>query len=114
MKNNDLFNMLLPLDRVHNGIFPIFREYAALRMSISRKLPSQIQGTIARSDLDEDTKSKLDPIIADMNSLLFHGHETCTRTFKEADEVMALLPRELEKNFGTKMSWEPYKNQEKI
>ena len=64
MKNNDLFNLLWPLDEIHNGIIPIFKEYAKLRQSISRELPANISGTVAVSKLDEDTENKYGPIFA--------------------------------------------------
>ncbi len=100
LKNDDLFNVMMSMDAVHNSSIDAFNSFSASRRQLTAMLPASMEGDVGTTVLSGDDALFVKPKIAELNSLLEQIVGRCDNDEKEALRALLRLGGELSEKLG--------------
>ncbi|WP_141105046.1 hypothetical protein [Rhizobium sp. R339] len=92
LKDDDTFNLLLSLDRIHNSIIPVWSIYEAKRAAIPTKGDNHVfDKTQGKGEFDVEQGSHLEASIYEVEMLATELAQRAKLDFEEADLAMKKL-----------------------
>lgn len=101
LKNDDVFNLVLPMDIIHNSLIATVKVLSTERKSLTEQLKAdKAEGVVLSSTLDRDQDLALRPRMIDVNSLIVSVRADAKRGFEESDQALNDLHEILRDKLG--------------
>lgn len=101
LKNNDMFNLVLPMDVIHNSLVAAVKVLNTERAALTERLKTdEAEGAVLSSNLDRDQTLALRPRMINVNSLIEAIRANAKRNFEESDEALDRLQKVLRDKLG--------------
>ncbi len=101
LKNNDMFNLVLPMDVIHNSLIAAVKVLNTERAALTERLKTdEAEGAVLSSNLDRDQTLALRPRMINVNSLIEAIRANAKRGFEESDEALDRLQKVLRDKLG--------------
>lgn len=101
LKDDDLFNELIPLDQVHNATLDIFHTLDARRQALTDMLPTtSMDGAKGEAALTEDQVMLIRPKMVEVNMLVVDVIGWCEKDGQNARELLTRLHTLLKEKVG--------------
>ena len=101
LKNNDMFNLVLPMDVIHNSLIAAVKVLNTERAALTERLKTdEAEGAVLSSNLDRDQTLALRPRMINVNSLIEAIRTNAKRDFEESDEALDCLNKVLRDKLG--------------
>lgn len=101
LKNHDVFNLVLPMDVIHNSLIATVKVLNTERAALTERLKTdEAEGAVLSSNLDRDQTLALRPRMINVNSLIEAIRANAKRGFEESHEAMSRLNEVLRDKLG--------------
>lgn len=101
LKNDDMFNLVLPMDVIHNSLNAAVKVLNTERAALTERLKSdEAEGAVLISNLDRDQMLALRPRMINVNSLIEIIRASAKRDFEESGEALDRLNKVLRDKLG--------------
>ncbi len=101
LKNDDMFNVVLPMDTIHNSLIDIVKVLNTERAALTERLKAdKAEGAVVSSTLDKDQTLALRPRMINVNSLIENLRARAKRDFEESGEALNRLQEVLQDKLG--------------
>lgn len=100
LKNDDLFNDILPYDGVHNSTIDIFKKIDEGKQNLVQMLPAEMEGLVGKIELSEVEARFVRPRVADLNHLLLQARAWSEKEAKISGALLIGLQSLLEEKLG--------------
>ena len=88
MKNDNVFNQVLPMDAVHNSLLDVANTYRTERAILTERLrPYEFDGSIGRIALNQEQESALKPQMIVVNSIVEQLRLYASKGLEESKEA---------------------------
>ena len=107
LKNDDLFNVIAPMDVVHNSLIEAFRVLSKERRALAQRLrPDNAHGELLRGTLDRQQFLELRPYMIEVNSLVAKIREDAAHNFELATDALDRLQNLFREKLGLQVKLE--------
>jgi hypothetical protein len=108
LKDNDLFNALVSLDEVHNGMVETIKVYKELRLALAERMPAPMswQGTTFVGALTHKQLATLRPLMVNVESVITQLRSGTTSEAKVSGDVLDRLAALLRDRLGLTYKFE--------
>ena len=101
MNDDDVFNMVMPLDRVHHGILVTVRVHHKERATLLTKLEAEsVDGNMGHAALDPIQMAKLRPQMINVNEIVRQMYANTQRGLEDSRVALLKLHKLLEDKIG--------------
>ena len=101
LKNDDVFNLVLPMDVIHNSLIDGVKVLNAERRALTERLKAdEAEGAVLSGTLDKDQELALRPQMIDVNSLIVSIRADAKRGFEESDQALNGLQKVFQDKLG--------------
>ena len=108
LKNDDMFNLVLPMDVIHNSLNDAAKVLNTERAALTERLQvDEAEGAAFSSTLDRDQTLALRPRMINVNSLIESIRADAKRGFEESGEALDRLQEVLRDRLGLAYKLEP-------
>ncbi len=108
LKNDDVFNFVLPMDVIHNSLIVAVKVLNTERAALTERLKiHEAEGAVLSSNLDRDQTPALRPRMINVNSLIEAIRANAKRGFEESNEALDELQKVLQDKLGLAYKLEP-------
>jgi hypothetical protein len=108
-KDDDVFNAVVSLDEVHNGMVETLKVYKELRMKLADRMPPPVawQGHSLMGVLSKEQLAALRPDMVNVESVITQLREGTAREAKSSGELLERLAALLRDRLGLAFRFEP-------
>jgi hypothetical protein len=100
-RDDDAFNLVVPLDAIHNSLIAAVRVLNERRIALTERLkPDKAEGNVLSGTLDQQEMLALRPRMIEVNTLLDGLRGRVKKDFEQSDEALERLQRVLRKKLG--------------
>ena len=101
LKNDDMFNLVLPMDTIHNSLIAAVKVLNTERAALTERLKvDEAEGAALSSTLDRDQTLALRPRMINVNSLIEAIRADAKRGFEESGDALDRLQEVLRDKLG--------------
>jgi hypothetical protein len=115
LKDNAVFNSVVSMDQIHNGLLDTMRAYTGHRQRLAERLPraTNVEASRLTSYLTKEQKLELAPYLIDTNSLVEQLQQQAAKDVLDAKKALESLQNLLRNRLGlmTSFKFNPSKNQ---
>jgi hypothetical protein len=108
LKDNEVFNSVVSMDQIHNGLLDTMRAYTIHRQRLAERLPTatNVEGSRLTSYLTGEQKLALAPYLIDTNSLVEQLQKQAAEGVQDAQKALESLQHLLRNRLGLMTSFE--------
>jgi hypothetical protein len=103
--DDDLFNRILSMDQIHNGMIDVFETYGRLRLALTSLMSAEMSGKTGTSLFTDDEMRFLRPKMVELNEIIDQLKPKCTKDAADAWAVAKDLNELLRRKVGLKFSF---------
>ena len=100
LKNDDLFNDVIPMDEIHNTTIDLFHTFKERRFALTSQLPAKMEGMVGETKLTEEQMLFLRPMMVEVNDLITSMRQRCELDARDAWNVLTRLHSGLKDEVG--------------